>query len=87
MSAEIRRCRVCGCTDDDCHQCIEKTGHPCHWVEEDLCSACAGDEPEEYDPDFDDDDEGLSGDDEYGEDFDGGDDDFIDEEDGDDFPF
>jgi hypothetical protein len=20
---------------------IEKTGEPCHWVEEDLCSACA----------------------------------------------
>jgi hypothetical protein len=36
----IRRCRVCGCTDHDCHQCIEKTGEPCHWVEEDLCSAC-----------------------------------------------
>jgi hypothetical protein len=82
MSAEIRRCRMCGCTDDDCHQCIEKTGHPCHWVEEDLCSACAGDEPEEWDdPEFDDDDEGLFGDDEYD------DDDFIDEEDGDDFPF
>ena len=34
-------CRVCGCTDDDCSQCIEKTGGPCHWVEPDLCSACA----------------------------------------------
>jgi len=34
------KCRVCGCTDDDCHQCIEKTGNPCHWVEDDLCSAC-----------------------------------------------
>jgi hypothetical protein len=28
------RCRVCGCTDDDCSQCIEKTGGPCTWVEE-----------------------------------------------------
>lgn len=37
----IRRCRVCGCTDDDCSQCIEKTGEACHWVEDDLCSACA----------------------------------------------
>lgn len=37
----LRRCRVCGCTDDDCSQCIEKTGEPCHWVEADLCSACA----------------------------------------------
>ena len=38
----IRRCRVCGCTDDDCSQCIEKTGEPCSWVEDDLCSACSG---------------------------------------------
>ncbi len=35
-----RRCRNCGCTQDDCSQCIEKTGGPCHWVEKDLCSAC-----------------------------------------------
>lgn len=42
-SPGVRRCRVCGCTDDDCRQCIEKTGEPCHWVEEDLCSACAED--------------------------------------------
>jgi hypothetical protein len=35
-----RRCRICGCTDNDCSQCIEKTGEPCHWVEQDLCSAC-----------------------------------------------
>jgi hypothetical protein len=37
----VRKCRICGCADDDCHQCIEKTGEPCFWVEEDLCSACA----------------------------------------------
>lgn len=36
----VKKCRVCGCTDDDCRQCIEKTGEPCHWVEDDLCSAC-----------------------------------------------
>jgi hypothetical protein len=36
-----RRCRVCGCTENNCRQCIEKTGAPCTWVEEDLCSACA----------------------------------------------
>lgn len=35
-----RRCRACGCTDDDCSQCVERTRHPCSWVEEDLCSAC-----------------------------------------------
>jgi hypothetical protein len=33
-------CRVCGCTDDDCRGCIERTGKPCWWVEPDLCSAC-----------------------------------------------
>jgi len=37
----VRRCRICGCTDDDCRQCIEKTGAPCFWIEPDLCSACA----------------------------------------------
>jgi hypothetical protein len=33
-------CRVCGCADNDCSQCVAKTGEPCHWVEPDLCSAC-----------------------------------------------
>lgn len=36
-----RRCRECGCTQHDCHHCIEKTGSPCTWVDADLCSACA----------------------------------------------
>jgi hypothetical protein len=36
----VRICRVCGCTDDDCPECIERTGEPCSWVEGDLCSAC-----------------------------------------------
>jgi hypothetical protein len=36
----VRICRVCGCTEQDCRQCIEKTGKPCNWVEDDLCSAC-----------------------------------------------
>jgi len=35
-----RRCRVCGCTDDNCSQCVEQTGEPCHWVSPTLCSAC-----------------------------------------------
>ena len=34
------RCRVCGCTEEDCHDYIERTGKPCHWVEPNLCSAC-----------------------------------------------
>jgi hypothetical protein len=35
-----KKCRVCGCTDLDCTQCVQRTGQPCHWVESDLCSAC-----------------------------------------------
>ena len=38
--AKVRRCRVCGCTDDDCSQCVEKTGGPCTWIQVNLCSAC-----------------------------------------------
>lgn len=38
-------CRVCGCTDGDCRQCIEKTGEPCSWVSQNLCTACAVDRP------------------------------------------
>jgi hypothetical protein len=45
ISIEIRECHQCGCTDDDCRQCIEKTGEPCHWVSENLCSACAENSP------------------------------------------
>lgn len=41
QETEIRKCRVCGCTDDDCSQCIEAQGYPCYWVEYDLCSRCA----------------------------------------------
>ena len=37
----LKKCFVCGCTDNDCTQCIERTGSPCYWVTEDLCSACA----------------------------------------------
>ena len=44
---DVRTCRVCGCTDDDCSGCIERTGTPCHWVEEDLCSACDDSHPVE----------------------------------------
>ena len=41
LGPEPRRCRVCGCTDDECSYCIALTGEPCSWVDEDLCSACA----------------------------------------------
>jgi len=35
-------CFICGCTENDCKKCIEKTGEPCFWMEYDhtLCSAC-----------------------------------------------
>lgn len=36
-----KKCRLCGCTDGDCRQCIERTGEPCCWITDDLCSACA----------------------------------------------
>jgi hypothetical protein len=36
----IRTCRVCHCTELDCSVCWHKTGLPCHWVADDLCSAC-----------------------------------------------
>jgi hypothetical protein len=35
------QCVKCGCTDDDCTQCVERTGKPCFWVRDNLCSACA----------------------------------------------
>ena len=40
-TADQWACRQCGCTDIDCSGCIKRTGEPCHWVERDLCSACA----------------------------------------------
>lgn len=42
LSVSEMRCRVCGCTDDDCRGCIERTGKPCYWIAANLCSACAG---------------------------------------------
>lgn len=37
------QCKRCGCTEDNCLQCVLKTGLPCFWVnpERDLCSACS----------------------------------------------
>ena len=37
----FRVCRVCGCTEGN--PCQTPEG-PCHWVEDDLCSACVGKE-------------------------------------------
>lgn len=43
-SSSVRSCRECGCTDNDCSECVARTGMPCMWIETDLCSACADDE-------------------------------------------
>ena len=42
IGPQERYCRVCGCTENDCEGCVHRTGNPCHWVEDDLCSACVG---------------------------------------------
>lgn len=35
-------CQICGCTQEDCTNCIERTGSPCSWTDqtETMCSAC-----------------------------------------------
>ncbi len=40
-TAAERRCRSCGCSDEDCLRCILRTGAPCSWIDPTLCSACA----------------------------------------------
>lgn len=42
LYGEMEECLVCGCTEDDCGQCVEKTGHACSWADDDhtICSAC-----------------------------------------------
>jgi hypothetical protein len=42
VGSAVRSCRVCGCTEEDCSGCVERSGKPCHWVAADLSSACAG---------------------------------------------
>jgi len=39
------KCRCCGCTEDDCSQCVERTGDACSWATPalDLCTACTCD--------------------------------------------
>src|SRR4051794_23354949 len=29
LAAGLRRCRECGCTDEDCAECFARTGRPC----------------------------------------------------------
>ena len=35
-------CRVCGCTDNDCTECVLAMGEPCYWIDDShtLCSRC-----------------------------------------------
>lgn len=33
-------CINCGCTDEDCSQCVAATGEACHWVGPRKCSRC-----------------------------------------------
>lgn len=40
----VGTCCVCGCTEDDCSGCVERTGRPCAWAEPDLCTACAAED-------------------------------------------
>ena len=37
----LGKCGRCGCTDENCSGCVERSGRPCHWVGPNLCSACA----------------------------------------------
>jgi hypothetical protein len=46
MGLLAQRCRICGCSDYDCRQCIEESGVPCSWYEPDLCTNCVRKIPE-----------------------------------------
>lgn len=37
-------CRVCGCTNEDCTECVDILGEPCDWADVDLCTRCADDD-------------------------------------------
>lgn len=37
-----KACVECGCTEDDCSTCVEKSGAPCSWFNEFICTTCAG---------------------------------------------
>jgi len=41
---EERICYNCGCTESNCEACIKRTGQPCFWLDQNLCSACADSE-------------------------------------------
>jgi len=43
-------CNVCGCTDNDCSQCIEASGEACYWIDDthELCSRCVGKKSDVY---------------------------------------
>lgn len=35
----VRACRFCACTESNA--CVSPSLDPCHWVRQDVCSACA----------------------------------------------
>jgi hypothetical protein len=41
---EKNKCKFCGCVDEDCSQCIDKTGEPCSWTvisgKDSVCTRC-----------------------------------------------
>lgn len=41
-ASKAGKCRVCGCTEADCSECIEETGHPCAWADDTktICTRC-----------------------------------------------
>ena len=43
LLAQAGVCRVCGCTDADCSNCIAISGVPCSWADEThtICTRCA----------------------------------------------
>lgn len=38
------RCKICHCTELDCQRCIDVSGEPCSWANEErtLCTRCVG---------------------------------------------
>lgn len=44
MAEHFRFCRECGCTEADA--CLDASGVPCSWLDDDLCSACPDADPE-----------------------------------------
>lgn len=42
-TVDVKHCIECGCTDEDCSQCIADQDEPCYWVFSGKCSRCFDD--------------------------------------------